>query len=263
MTQPASSDSATLQHMSSIDLRRLGLRPGEVRDERSTSSSIRSCSAASATRPTPRRCLSACEITQASGATVFDLRLHARLAGPCMRCLGFAEVEVDAYGAGVLRPFGAASGRAPLRLRRRRPARGRSLGARRGRPRAPRADPLPLGLRRALPRVRQGSERRAARAHGARRRSALGAARGAARPLVRRESCGRSTDSHRASQLDPCRSHLHEAIPGNTAERRVARAVRLDEELDVSLLLERERPRAAAAGTSATRRSPSGAARRP
>ena len=36
------------------------------------------------------------EITQASGATVFDLRLHAKLAGPCMRCLGYADVEIDA-----------------------------------------------------------------------------------------------------------------------------------------------------------------------
>lgn len=35
------------------------------------------------------------EISQASGATVFDLRLHSHLTGPCMRCLGFAEVEVD------------------------------------------------------------------------------------------------------------------------------------------------------------------------
>ena len=35
------------------------------------------------------------EITQASGATVFDLRLEAKLAGPCMRCLGFAEVEAS------------------------------------------------------------------------------------------------------------------------------------------------------------------------
>jgi uncharacterized protein len=35
------------------------------------------------------------EITQASGATVFDLRLQAGLAGPCMRCLGYADVDVD------------------------------------------------------------------------------------------------------------------------------------------------------------------------
>ena len=32
------------------------------------------------------------EISQASGATVFDMRLEAHLSGACMRCLGFAEV---------------------------------------------------------------------------------------------------------------------------------------------------------------------------
>ncbi len=32
-------------------------------------------------------------ISQASGATVFDVRVGARLTGPCMRCLAFAEVE--------------------------------------------------------------------------------------------------------------------------------------------------------------------------
>ena len=32
-------------------------------------------------------------ISQASGATVFDVRVGARLIGPCMRCLAFAEVE--------------------------------------------------------------------------------------------------------------------------------------------------------------------------
>jgi uncharacterized protein len=33
-------------------------------------------------------------IAQAAGATVLDLRLAARLSGPCMRCLGHADVEV-------------------------------------------------------------------------------------------------------------------------------------------------------------------------
>ena len=32
------------------------------------------------------------EISQASGATLFDIRLDAHLSGACMRCLGFAEV---------------------------------------------------------------------------------------------------------------------------------------------------------------------------
>jgi uncharacterized protein len=33
-------------------------------------------------------------ISQASGATVFDLQAEVRLRGPCMRCLAFAEVEL-------------------------------------------------------------------------------------------------------------------------------------------------------------------------
>lgn len=35
------------------------------------------------------------EISQASGATVFDLRLHLHLRGACMRCLGNAELDRD------------------------------------------------------------------------------------------------------------------------------------------------------------------------
>ena len=33
------------------------------------------------------------EISQPSGATLFDIRLRARLSGACMRCLGFAEID--------------------------------------------------------------------------------------------------------------------------------------------------------------------------
>ena len=33
------------------------------------------------------------EISQPSGATMFDLHLRAHLSGACMRCLGFAEIE--------------------------------------------------------------------------------------------------------------------------------------------------------------------------
>ena len=32
------------------------------------------------------------KISQASGATVFDMQIDARLTGPCMRCLAFADV---------------------------------------------------------------------------------------------------------------------------------------------------------------------------
>jgi uncharacterized protein len=33
------------------------------------------------------------DISQASGAIVFDMRLDVHLTGACMRCLGFAEIE--------------------------------------------------------------------------------------------------------------------------------------------------------------------------
>jgi uncharacterized protein len=79
-----------------FDLRSLRLRPGEVRrvrlevelepfrlgGQRYDSSPV----------PVPVEL----ELAQPSGATVFDLRTHVRLSGPCMRCLGHAGVEIDA-----------------------------------------------------------------------------------------------------------------------------------------------------------------------
>jgi uncharacterized protein len=82
--------------MSSIDLRRLGLRPGEVREERVEVELDPFLFGGQRYEAHPETLPVGVQITQASGATVFDLRLHVRLAGPCMRCLGFAEVEVDA-----------------------------------------------------------------------------------------------------------------------------------------------------------------------
>jgi uncharacterized protein len=82
--------------MSTIDLRRLGLRPGEVRRERLDVELEPFQLGGQRYEGHPETLPVDVEITQASGATVFDLRLQARLAGPCMRCLGFAEVEVEA-----------------------------------------------------------------------------------------------------------------------------------------------------------------------
>jgi len=81
--------------MSSIDLRRLRLRPGEVRQERLDVELQPFLLGGQRYEGHPETIPVDVDITQASGATVFDLRLHARLAGPCMRCLGYAEVEVD------------------------------------------------------------------------------------------------------------------------------------------------------------------------
>jgi uncharacterized protein len=78
-----------------IDLRRLRLRPGEVRQERVDVDFQPFVLGGQRYEPSPAAVPADLRITQASGATVFDLRLHARLTGPCMRCLGFAEVEPD------------------------------------------------------------------------------------------------------------------------------------------------------------------------
>ena len=81
--------------MTSIDLRRLRLRPGEVRREQVDVELEPFLLGGQRYEAHPETIPVEVEITQASGATVFDVRLHAKLAGPCMRCLGYAEVEVD------------------------------------------------------------------------------------------------------------------------------------------------------------------------
>jgi uncharacterized protein len=79
--------------MTTVDLRTLRLRPGEVRTQalevvlEPFVLGGQRYEAAPATIPVELT------ISQASGATVFDIRLHARLTGPCMRCLGHAEDE--------------------------------------------------------------------------------------------------------------------------------------------------------------------------
>jgi uncharacterized protein len=81
--------------MSFIDLSRLRLRPGEIRRERVDVDLEPFLLGGQRYDAHPETVPVDVEITQASGATVFDVHLHAKLAGPCMRCLGFAEVEVD------------------------------------------------------------------------------------------------------------------------------------------------------------------------
>jgi len=81
--------------MTSIDLRRLRLRPGEVRHERVDVELEPFLLGGQRYEAHPETLPAEVEITQASGATVFDVRVRTRLAGPCMRCLGYAELEVD------------------------------------------------------------------------------------------------------------------------------------------------------------------------
>jgi uncharacterized protein len=82
--------------VSAIDLRRLRLRPGEVRRERVDVEPEPFLLGGQRYEAHPEVVPVDVDITQALGATVFDLRLHAHLTGPCMRCLSFAEVEIEA-----------------------------------------------------------------------------------------------------------------------------------------------------------------------
>jgi uncharacterized protein len=81
--------------VTAIDLRRLRLRPGEVRRERVEVELEPFVLGGQRYEPTSTPVPVDLQITQASGATVFDLRLRAHVAGPCMRCLGFAELQID------------------------------------------------------------------------------------------------------------------------------------------------------------------------
>jgi uncharacterized protein len=82
--------------MSSIDLRQLRLRPGEVRQERIEAELEPFSLGGQRYEAHPATVAVEVEITQASGATVFELSLRTKLVGPCMRCLGYAEVDVAA-----------------------------------------------------------------------------------------------------------------------------------------------------------------------
>ncbi|HUG65671.1 MAG TPA: DUF177 domain-containing protein [Gaiellaceae bacterium] len=79
--------------MTTVDLRTLRLRLGEVRRETldvEIESFVLGGQRYDATPPTIPIDV---EVSQASGATVLDMRLEAHLCGACMRCLGFAEVS--------------------------------------------------------------------------------------------------------------------------------------------------------------------------
>jgi len=94
--------------MTSIDLRRFRLRPGEVRRERVDVALEPFLLGGQRYEPTPAIVPAELEVSQAAGATMFTLRFGAQLSGPCMRCLGDAEVAVDASA----REFHDSEGRA-------------------------------------------------------------------------------------------------------------------------------------------------------
>ena len=79
--------------MTTVDLRTLRLRPGEVRSLELDVELEPFVLGGQRYEATPATIPVTLEISQASGATVFDMRLRAHLTGACMRCLGFAEVD--------------------------------------------------------------------------------------------------------------------------------------------------------------------------
>jgi len=81
------------QLVTTVDLRALRLRPGEVRKQALEVELEPFVLGGQRYEATPGSIPVELEISQASGAAVFDLRLRVHLSGACMRCLGFAEVD--------------------------------------------------------------------------------------------------------------------------------------------------------------------------
>jgi uncharacterized protein len=75
-----------------LDLRTLRLKPGEVRRQTLDVELDPFVLGGQRYQATPATIRVELEISQASGATVLDLELDVHLSGACMRCLGFAEV---------------------------------------------------------------------------------------------------------------------------------------------------------------------------
>jgi uncharacterized protein len=81
--------------MTSLDLRGLYLRPGEVRRERLDVELDPFLLGGQRYDVVPALVPVELEVTRASGATLFDLQLRAHVTGPCMRCLAFSELDVE------------------------------------------------------------------------------------------------------------------------------------------------------------------------
>jgi uncharacterized protein len=81
--------------MATVDLRRFHLRPGEVRREQLDVDVEPFFLGGQRYESVHGRVPVTLEVSQASGATVFELGFSTVLSGPCMRCLGHAEASVD------------------------------------------------------------------------------------------------------------------------------------------------------------------------
>ena len=79
--------------MTTLDLRTLRLRPGEVRRQTLDVELEPFVLGGQRYEATPATIPVELEISQPSGTTMLDLRLRAHLSGACMRCLGFAEID--------------------------------------------------------------------------------------------------------------------------------------------------------------------------
>jgi DUF177 domain-containing protein len=79
--------------VTTVDLRTLRLRPGEVRRETYDVEVEPFVLGGQRYESTPGTIPVELEISQPSGASLFDVRLRVHLSGACMRCLGYAEIE--------------------------------------------------------------------------------------------------------------------------------------------------------------------------
>lgn len=96
-----------------IDLRGLRLRAGETRRERLELGLDPFVLGGQRYELRPSPGGAELSISRASGAFVLELRVAAELAGPCMRCLGYAEVRLAASARELHDPAGPAGD--PLR----------------------------------------------------------------------------------------------------------------------------------------------------
>ncbi len=78
-----------------VDLRRFRLRPGETRREVVPVELDPFHFGGQRYDMVPLTVPVELRVNQASGALVLDLAFHATLSGPCMRCLGHAEVPLE------------------------------------------------------------------------------------------------------------------------------------------------------------------------
>jgi uncharacterized protein len=79
--------------MTTVDLGALRLKPGEVRRETLDVELEPFVLGGQRYEAAPASIPVELEISQPTGATMFDLRLQGHLTGACMRCLGFAEID--------------------------------------------------------------------------------------------------------------------------------------------------------------------------